>query len=126
MKRLYRSAAAIAAVTALVALVPTTAAEAHRRHHNHHNRVHIVRLPDCEDVDVPTFPCVTKDEGTWRIVTSENPYRYIPTRLCMTEDEIGSRIVSRLPCVWDTWSAGDSVPAGSVNRRWMVFFRGRL
>lgn len=117
---MYRSAAIVAATA--VALTPM-AAEAGR----HHNRgVHIARLPDCEDMDVLVFPCVTKDEGTWRIVKSEYPYRYTRTRLCVTEDEIGSRIVSRLPCVWDTWSAGDGVPSGSINRRWMVFFRGRL
>lgn len=120
-KIVYQSATVV--TTVFVALAPATAVDAH--HRDLQRGVHVARMPDCEDVETPTFPCVTKDEDTWRIVKSVDPYRYTRTRLCVTEDEIGSRIVNRLPCVWDTWSSGDGVPSGSVNRRWMVFFRGK-
>jgi hypothetical protein len=72
------------AVTGMVIHHPTT----------HHKPSHpMVRMVDCEDVDIQ--PCITKDEGQWRKVTSYNPYRYIVVKTCKTAKGGPS-----YPCVW--------------------------
>lgn len=115
--------ATLAASAVLPAAVPG-AASAHPSQHRHttHHR-HVLRVPDCEDTDGPVTPCVTVDDGRWRLVTSYAPYRYRTLHVCVTKDEIGSRIVGPVPCVWDTWRKGDGVPSGAVSHRYLVFYR---
>lgn len=33
-------------------------------------------MVDCEDTETITVPCVTFDEGQWRMVKSYSPYKY--------------------------------------------------
>lgn len=65
-------------------------------------------LPDCEDEQ--TTPCVTLDEGTWREVTSYQPYGFKPLAVCDAED-----YPTNLPCVWKH--------RHSQNGKWIVYSR---
>jgi hypothetical protein len=116
-----------AATSAHLAHVAHAAHLAHvKRHHVRYARpvtVLVDRYPDCEDSDtLPVDPCVTIDDGTWRLVTSYQPYAYTLLTVCVTADEIGSRVVGPLPCVWDTRAAGDGVPTNQA-RPFLVYSR---
>jgi hypothetical protein len=52
----------------------------------------LVLRADCEDVE--TVPCVTVDEGEWRMVTSYRPYRKLSLRVCK------SVVPKNAPCVF--------------------------
>jgi hypothetical protein len=59
----------------------------------HRSDPKMVSLPDCEDVD--QTPCITYDSGSWRRVTSYEPYTATKVVPCGQED--GGPV---LPCVW--------------------------
>lgn len=65
-------------------------------------------LPDCEDEQ--TTPCVTLDEGTWREVTSYQPYKFDPLAVCDVED-----YPTNVPCVWKKQHAQSG--------KWIVYTR---
>lgn len=52
----------------------------------------LVLRGDCEDIE--TVPCVTVDEGEWRMVTSYRPYRKLSLGVCK------SIVPKNAPCVF--------------------------
>jgi hypothetical protein len=73
-------------------------------------RVHVITVPDCEDTDGPVVPCVTYDEGQWRVVSSYAPYAYRPATLCATPRTVPAKGTA---CVRE-------VHPTSVLHRWAV------
>lgn len=64
------------------------------------------RFFDCEDRQ--RIPCITFDEGEWRVVDSYSPYRFIPLPQCDAED-----YPTVTPCVWKRPDA---------NGKWIVVY----
>lgn len=67
----------------------------------------VSRLGDCEDMEGQT-PCVTWDEGEWRVVKSYDPYSFEALPQCSAED-----YPAIMPCVWKKKSA--------VDGKWLVY-----
>jgi hypothetical protein len=68
-KTMVGVAAAAAMLAPVAAVVPTTTGS-----------VKVSRMVDCEDQDVQ--PCITLDDGRWRLVYSYSPYTSTVIRKC--------------------------------------------
>lgn len=67
----------------------------------------VSRYGDCEDMEGST-PCVTYDEGQWRLVSSYDPYSFTALVQCSAED-----YPKIMPCVWKHKSTVDGM--------WLVY-----